>query len=312
MSERWIALGFYQNQNVAHSALKELRRHRLGRSTAIYHSPEGRVTTAYFGLPKPLVERFKRWVIRNETLIVVEARSRNLARVQEILRHGMGSQAVVFAFHEKHADAQSLDSALFRMPPLSVEALRQEASRLAEVLQPGNPRSVARQSLRSRLAESESELKLVEQALGERARAEQAGSMSAAWLLDNAYILQEHIDDFRRNLPRRYYEELPILTNGPYAGLPRVYGIASELITETDLRFDSDRVVAFLQSFQNIAPLTMGELWAMPLMLRSGPWTMWAIGIPTRKTCPHHPPMIYRALRTWCAGPPTIFRASCS
>jgi cyclic beta-1,2-glucan synthetase len=268
MSERWIVLGFYQDQSDADAVLQELQRQHLRGVVAIHHGADGGVTASRSGFPNRLTERYKHWVVRNETLIVVRARPRDLDRVRDTLRQGTASLPITFAFHAKHVYASALDPQLLRLPALSVEALRLAAGRLAAALRPGSSHSVRRQGLLRRLIASESDLKQVQQALADRVRAEQATSMSAVWLLDNAYILQEHIDDFRRNLPRRYYEELPVITEGPHAGLPRVYGIASELVTETDLRFDRDRVVTFLQSFQNVSPLTIGELWAIPLMLR--------------------------------------------
>src|SRR5262249_27230761 len=96
----------------------------------------------------------------------------------------------------------------------------------------------------------------------------QSSSMSTEWLLDNAYLIQGNIDDFRRNLPASYCKELPVIAEGPQAGLPRVYGIATELIADTDARLDRDSIHTFLQAYQSAAPLTIGELWALPLMLR--------------------------------------------
>src|SRR5579871_1409014 len=241
MSERWIVLGFYQDLQAANSALKELRHQRFRRSGTIHHAADGRMMVSQFGVSNKLIARYKRWVVRNETLIVVQARPRDLDRVRELLRHGAGMLPITFAFHPGHVYVSSNEE-LRHLPPLTAEALHLAALQLAAALRPGSPNTVRSQSLLHRLIESESDLKQVYRALKDRARTEQPTSMSAVWLLDNAYILQEHCDDFRRNLPRRYYEELPVITEGPHSGLPRVYGIASELITETDLRFDRDRV----------------------------------------------------------------------
>src|SRR5262249_48947384 len=42
------------------------------------------------------------------------------------------------------------------------------------------------------------------------------------WLLDNFYVVQDHIIEVRENLPRGYYRELPVLLSGPLTGYPRV------------------------------------------------------------------------------------------
>src|SRR6202040_2152366 len=46
---------------------------------------------------------------------------------------------------------------------------------------------------------------------------------AAEWLLDNFYLIEEQIHLARRHLPRGYSRELPRLTDGPSAGLPRVH-----------------------------------------------------------------------------------------
>ena len=91
---------------------------------------------------------------------------------------------------------------------------------------------------------------------------------AAEWLLDNFYLLEEQIRSTRRLLPRSYSGELPRLSLGPAASFPRVYGIALELIAHTDGRVDSASLDAFIASYQSVVPLKLGELWALPLMLR--------------------------------------------
>ncbi|PYL45082.1 MAG: cyclic beta 1-2 glucan synthetase, partial [Verrucomicrobia bacterium] len=93
---------------------------------------------------------------------------------------------------------------------------------------------------------------------------------AAEWLLDNFYLIEEQIQLARRHLPREYSRELPRLTNGPSAGSPRVYDIVLELIAHVDAQIDADSVSAFVAAYQKVAPLKLGELWAVPIMLRLG------------------------------------------
>ena len=65
-----------------------------------------------------------------------------------------------------------------------------------------------------------------------------------------------------------YYLELPKLADGPLAGYPRVYAFARELITHTAGRLDLQTLVDFATAYQRVAPLTIGEIWAIPIMLR--------------------------------------------
>ncbi|HEY6556145.1 MAG TPA: glucoamylase family protein [Polyangiaceae bacterium] len=90
------------------------------------------------------------------------------------------------------------------------------------------------------------------------------------WLLDNYHVVLEHVREVRESLPRRYYRELPELTSGPLAGYPRVYELSIALISHTEGRIDLENVDLFSKAFQEVVPLAIGELWAMPAMLRLG------------------------------------------
>ena len=90
------------------------------------------------------------------------------------------------------------------------------------------------------------------------------------WLLDNFYVVRDHIAEVRLNLPRGYYGELPDLSDGPLAGYPRVYDLAIGLISHSEGRLDAENIGAFTTAFQEVAPLAIGELWALPAMLRLG------------------------------------------
>jgi cyclic beta-1,2-glucan glucanotransferase len=83
-------------------------------------------------------------------------------------------------------------------------------------------------------------------------------------------VVQEHIGEVRESLPGGYYRELPELSGGPLSGYPRVYELAITLISHTEGRVDLDNVTGFVEAFQEVSPLTIGELWAVPAMLRLG------------------------------------------
>lgn len=221
-----------------------------------------------WGISGNILSRYRRWVVRNETLIVVQVRPRDMERVLETLRQVPGSVPITFAFHPENILATQPKEELYRRGPLPVERLSQEAGRLAASIHPLSPKAVRGKPLMGRLRHSERTLRQIHDVLADMSRIGQAVTISAEWLLDNTYILQGHIDDFRRLLPKRYYRELPVIARGSQAGLPRVYGIATELIADTDARLDRDYIVSFLQAYQSISPLTIGELWAVPLMLR--------------------------------------------
>ncbi|MDP9199234.1 MAG: cyclic beta 1-2 glucan synthetase [Pseudomonadota bacterium] len=88
------------------------------------------------------------------------------------------------------------------------------------------------------------------------------------WLLDNFYLIEEQIRTARRHLPRGYSRGLPRLAQGPSRGLPRSYDIALEAISHGDGRVDAETLSRFVAAYQTVEPLTLGELWAIPIMLR--------------------------------------------
>jgi cyclic beta-1,2-glucan synthetase len=88
------------------------------------------------------------------------------------------------------------------------------------------------------------------------------------WLLDNFYLISEQIRLARVHLPRNYSRELPCLISGDSTGLPRVYDIALQAVAHGDGRIDGETLSRFVTSYQTVAPLTLGELWAIPIMLR--------------------------------------------
>jgi hypothetical protein len=88
------------------------------------------------------------------------------------------------------------------------------------------------------------------------------------WLLDNFYLVEEQIRLAKRHLPSGYSRGLPRLVNGASAGLPRVYDLALETISHGDGRIDPANLSGFVSSYQTVAPLKLGELWAIPIMLR--------------------------------------------
>ena len=91
---------------------------------------------------------------------------------------------------------------------------------------------------------------------------------AAAWLLDNFYLIEDQISTAKHHLPKNYSKELPCLSNGICAGKPRVYGLALETIAHGDGRIDPDNLRHFIMAYQVISTLKLGELWAIPIMLR--------------------------------------------
>jgi cyclic beta-1,2-glucan synthetase len=91
---------------------------------------------------------------------------------------------------------------------------------------------------------------------------------AAEWLLDNYHLVEEQIREIRDDLPSGYYRQLPKLAAGPFAGYPRVFGVAWAFVAHTDSRFDPEILRRFVRAYQRVQPLTIGELWAVAITLR--------------------------------------------
>ncbi|MCC8189060.1 MAG: cyclic beta 1-2 glucan synthetase [Planctomycetes bacterium] len=88
------------------------------------------------------------------------------------------------------------------------------------------------------------------------------------WLIDNYYVIEEQISLCERHLPKKYLLELPTLSTPGKAGIPRVYDLAEHIIAYGDGRVDVLDLTVFIDAYQEVKPLKLGELWAIPIMLR--------------------------------------------
>ncbi len=88
------------------------------------------------------------------------------------------------------------------------------------------------------------------------------------WFLDNFHLIEEQIRLARKHLPKSFSRELPTLTIGKTAGFPRVYDMALEIIAHGDGRVEAGSLSAFVDAYQSLVTLKLGELWAIPIMLR--------------------------------------------
>ena len=161
----------------------------------------------------------------------------------------------------------SVDQPTSRPELFSQDQLEAHAIALAQSHRLAPDREAARPLL-ARLDESARHLESAYKLLQAEASAGAPPVGSEDWLRDNYHVVQDQVREIRRDLPKKYYVELPKLAGGPLAGYPRVYMIARELIAHTAGRLDLDTLVDFLAAYQRVAPLSMGETWAVPIMLR--------------------------------------------
>jgi cellobiose phosphorylase len=122
--------------------------------------------------------------------------------------------------------------------------------------------------LLKRLDDNEKILVEVRNLLVESIQSGQSITPAAEWLLDNFYLIEEQIVIAKKHLPKKYSEGLPYLENGNSSGMPRVYDIALEIISHSDGHVDSNGLKGFISAYQSEKILTLGELWAIPIMMK--------------------------------------------
>jgi cyclic beta-1,2-glucan synthetase len=149
----------------------------------------------------------------------------------------------------------------------SVERLEQHAASLAAA-QRVSPESAAGRPMSSRLADNGKVLSEAYHSIVQATRENQPIPPAAEWLLDNYHVVDEQIREIKDDLPPGFYRRLPKLVEGPLEGYPRVFGIAWAVVAHTDSALDVHKLTRFVEAYQRVQPLTIGELWAIAITLR--------------------------------------------
>ncbi|MEZ4711767.1 MAG: glucoamylase family protein [Caldilineaceae bacterium] len=102
----------------------------------------------------------------------------------------------------------------------------------------------------------------------------QLPSYAAEWMLDNFYIVEQALRQIAQDLPQGYYAQLPKLRNAsagdtmPMQGLPRIYALARAFLAHEEYSIEPARLQRYITAYQTVTSLDMGEVWALPIMLR--------------------------------------------
>ncbi len=159
------------------------------------------------------------------------------------------------------------DGAPIRAELFSVERLEEHAHSLATA-QAVMPDHVKGPSLTARLADNEAVLLAAYRDVAKAVDAGAAITPTAEWLIDNFHVVEKQIREVRVDLPPGYYRQLPKLASGPFVGYPRVLGVAWAYVAHTDSLFDPEMLRRYLRAYQEVQPLSIGELWAVATTLR--------------------------------------------
>jgi len=193
-----------------------------------------------------------------------EHRRTNLTR-QSIKDHVTALARRIFGFENQLAPWDNHDP--IRAELFSIERMEEHARSLAAA-QPVTPRPAGGRQLARRLAENDAMLLEAHHFLAIAAEEGSATTPAAEWLIDNYHFIEKQIREIRSDLPPGYYRQLPKLREGPFAGYPRIFGLAWAFVAHTDSRFDAEILTRYVRAYQEIQPLTIGELWALAITLQ--------------------------------------------
>ncbi|MFS8136856.1 MAG: cyclic beta 1-2 glucan synthetase, partial [Thermomonas sp.] len=182
---------------------------------------------------------------------------RGLARIEIRLQRLLGRRHL----HRNQTTEAPLRAHLFSAEQMERHGVALAKSHRLSNFQPGD-------LLLERLSDNESVIERASKLLSDAVQANRRLTPAGDWLLDNLYLVEEQIRIARRHLPKGYSRELPRLDLGPSDKLPRVYDIALNAISHGDGRVDLDSLSRFIAAYQSVTPLNLGELWAIPIMLR--------------------------------------------
>jgi cyclic beta-1,2-glucan synthetase len=126
----------------------------------------------------------------------------------------------------------------------------------------------AKDHLLKRLANNETTLQEVRKLLTDSIKRKYQITPAGEWLIDNFYLVEEHIRIAKTHFPKNYSEDLPQLSDGISTGQTRSYDIVLQIISHSDGRIDMESLGSFVKAYQTVTPLKLGELWSIPIMLR--------------------------------------------
>jgi len=151
---------------------------------------------------------------------------------------------------------------------LNIEGLEERAKTLAAAFMLARkPRSASRAHVK-RLRDDERVLRAAYRTLADDVHKGETITPATEWLLDNFHVAEAEFKRVRHDLPPSYHRLLPQLAPRELLGTTRIYALSRELIRHSDGQLDPERLVRFVMAFQTVAPLTIGELWAWPSMLK--------------------------------------------
>lgn len=276
MSDYRILLSFYQDQSAAGQILHTLRKNGFPNSAVIRKNVHGRISvskTARFSLRnrinQSLINRYTRWMLAGETVVLVRTSQENMRSALAILRRVGSGQATIFGAFNDQSDynVESTPCHRHRREHLSGERMRALTENLAADLKDAVIKKDYRSEIMRDLKKYRQIIDMVRRDLTSAAGLEQNMMAGAEWLLDNIYLVEGQISEITQNLPRKMYKKLPAISTLKREG-PRILILCRALLEHNNAALQRDLIISFLKTFQEKVPLTSTELWAFPTFLR--------------------------------------------
>jgi cyclic beta-1,2-glucan synthetase len=217
-----------------------------------------------YGVDPQVMRDHVRWLVPGETVLILQAPVELLQGPLVQLRESSDPPPALFVMHPRWERRETMRITTVKLSPAQIveHALRHAREQVVELKQRHSP------VLLDRLKQCRQQVRHICAVLTIAIRLEQKATPAADWILDNEYILEGNARDVLLNLPRRFFQQLPVLASEPNRGFPCIYDLAKNLVSHTELRLDQENILTFIEAYQSVRALKIGELWAIPQMLR--------------------------------------------
>lgn len=91
---------------------------------------------------------------------------------------------------------------------------------------------------------------------------------AAEWLLDNYHVVERAFRLVREEFPPAFERRLLRSAGGELAGSPVAYALAREIVMAGAHHVDVETIARLAAEFQALRPLSIAEVWALPVLLR--------------------------------------------
>jgi cyclic beta-1,2-glucan synthetase len=207
------------------------------------------------GVEAGIIRDHARWLVSGESVLILQAPVDSLQRPVTLLRESSDIPPALFVMHPKRERRAVARSPEVKLTPAQVLEHAQRHAREQQV----DPHPQRSNELLRRLKNSRIWARQICEDLTAASQLEQNATPAADWILDNDYILEGNTRDVLLNLPRRFYQQLPILASDPHRGLPCIYGLAKDLVSHTELRLERENILAYIEAYQSVRTLTTGR-----------------------------------------------------